>query len=1057
MNFLRHFLMLGTTALLVSFSALYSQPVPQYQLSIQNPVLVGNTYQFDIFLKRIGPTNFRVGNSQFIMSFNSGSFISPVISRVASSEEIGTGFFFDQVIAASELWISLGGNGSYAEALDIATSGAGTRISTFSITGVNVPILSAGLTWINSPALIRTGVSEIDPSDNYREITDASGGSNIGGGGEFARISGYKFNDINGNGHWDQAEPPLNGWSIVISGPNGTLAATTGTGSWPAGFYEFVNLTPGIYSIDEVSQGGWSQTVSPASPFVLVAGQNSPNSNFGNFQGSVARGIKFNDINKNGIKDAGEPGIAGWEIVATKVGGGGIKTDSTDGSGNYSFGFSSFESGDWVISESQQPGWRQTFPASPGTYTVSIQSGTYEAGKDFGNFLSSSISGTKFNDINGDSLKNPGEPGLANWRIYLFQNSIHIDTTITDSIGNYSFTGLIPGTYMVSEELQDGWTQTMPGFSGTYTVVISTPGTSISGKDFGNALFSSISGFVYYDLNRNGTQDTLEPGMAGMTVRINRPGGGDSLETVSAIGGRWAFGNLAPGIYTLWEPYAGDSKYRITEPPGGTYTEILTSGSAVTNVKFGNSPAIDTVKFRTVSYDSLALSMNNKGKKGKPVNKKNDKVQFCSSFINTTGMGVDGMHVSYVVTLYIGDPTYPLTITPTPSSISFDSKARTAEIRWPDTLARYSSVQICGWGKRSLTQRGFYYWELKGKKLNSNKFYNPIAFSLNIPRLPMPNEENVCQEVYDLSGFSPPQTGGLVTGIAQPNNSKGWGWVGLRKAIDAFKSFSDRGQLHTINTRGFDYFNLTASGLQKRFTKGQRTLTPRKQNNRLFADLVALKINLTASALQVIPAGLGELLFDDGVNSLSGRSLREIAATADTALTYYHGINATYYTNLDTVIRKINSAFDGPVDTISFATRLMLRGIRPLEDIPYLRANPNAVPFMIPERDIVRAEIPDDFRLYQNFPNPFNPTTTIRFELPQDAVVTLKIYNLLGQEVASLISQEEFDSGTNEIEFDASSLSSGVYFYRMTASVIDDEGDTGGITYSQINKMVLLK
>ncbi|MCJ7553400.1 MAG: family 10 glycosylhydrolase, partial [Ignavibacteriaceae bacterium] len=75
--------------------------------------------------------------------------------------------------------------------------------------------------------------------------------------------------------------------------------------------------------------------------------------------------------------------------------------------------------------------------------------------------------------------------------------------------------------------------------------------------------------------------------------------------------------------------------------------------------------------------------------------------------------------------------------------------------------------------------------------------------------------------------------------------------------------------------------------------------------------------------------------------------------------------------------------------------------------------------------------IADDYLLEQNYPNPFNPTTMIRFNLSEAGIVSLKIYNLLGQEVASLINSEFYNSGSYELNFDASNLPSGIYFYRI--------------------------
>ncbi|MDI6767519.1 MAG: T9SS type A sorting domain-containing protein [Bacteroidota bacterium] len=104
------------------------------------------------------------------------------------------------------------------------------------------------------------------------------------------------------------------------------------------------------------------------------------------------------------------------------------------------------------------------------------------------------------------------------------------------------------------------------------------------------------------------------------------------------------------------------------------------------------------------------------------------------------------------------------------------------------------------------------------------------------------------------------------------------------------------------------------------------------------------------------------------------------------------------------------------------------------------------------------SELPEEFALAQNYPNPFNPTTTIEFQLPELAIVTLKVYNMLGQEVATIIEHEEMDEGEQEVEFTAERLASGVYFYRLVAQGIEDE-DTGelGQTFVSVKKMLLLK
>ncbi len=76
---------------------------------------------------------------------------------------------------------------------------------------------------------------------------------------------------------------------------------------------------------------------------------------------------------------------------------------------------------------------------------------------------------------------------------------------------------------------------------------------------------------------------------------------------------------------------------------------------------------------------------------------------------------------------------------------------------------------------------------------------------------------------------------------------------------------------------------------------------------------------------------------------------------------------------------------------------------------------------------------PQEFALYQNYPNPFNPTTNIRYSLPSNSYVTLKVYDAIGAEVTTLVNGEK-PAGVYEVQFDASKLSSGIYFYELKAN-----------------------
>ncbi|HSP88516.1 MAG TPA: FG-GAP-like repeat-containing protein, partial [Ignavibacteriaceae bacterium] len=89
--------------------------------------------------------------------------------------------------------------------------------------------------------------------------------------------------------------------------------------------------------------------------------------------------------------------------------------------------------------------------------------------------------------------------------------------------------------------------------------------------------------------------------------------------------------------------------------------------------------------------------------------------------------------------------------------------------------------------------------------------------------------------------------------------------------------------------------------------------------------------------------------------------------------------------------------------------------------------------------------LPENFNLDQNYPNPFNPSTTISFTIPNSEFVNLKIFDVLGNEVTTLINKE-MQTGNYKIDFDAGSLSGGIYFYKIVAG-----------SFSETRKMVLLK
>ena len=205
--------------------------------------------------------------------------------------------------------------------------------------------------------------------------------------------------------------------------------------------------------------------------------------------GASIAGTLFNDLDGDGIKDAGEGALAGWSVFVDSDKDGikdaSEKSATTDASGNYRF--SGLATGSYRVRQLLKSTWRRTTPTS-GYHDITLASGGAITGKNFGNTQKILISGSVFNDLDGDKIKDSIEKGLSSWRVFIDKdNDGRLDagevSVLTDSSGNYSFKSLAAGTYKVRIVQQTGWTRTTPT-SGYHAVTLSAGGTAI-GKLFG--------------------------------------------------------------------------------------------------------------------------------------------------------------------------------------------------------------------------------------------------------------------------------------------------------------------------------------------------------------------------------------------------------------------------------------------------------------------------------------------------------------------------------------------------------------------------------------------
>jgi hypothetical protein len=461
------------------------------------------------------------------------------------------------------------------------------------------------------------------------------------GGADFplcGKKSGTKFHDRNADGDRDTGDEALPGWQIKlyrdadgdkvledsddgVTGNGATAVATRTTNA--SGAYEFADLQNGDYIVCEVKQSGWNQSLpnggtsdradcsvdSTLAAFgrgFKMTGADHVGNDFGNYQNGTKSGTKFTDTNGDGDRDTGEAGLGGVQIHLFGTDGLGNAVHlhtTTDTNGNYSF---SAPPGSYTACETVPAGYTQSFPTSGPScaghtgasgigYAVTLTSGGTDSGNDFGNFQNGTKSGTKFEDLNANGIKDVGEPGVQGVQIHLFGtdgrgNAVHLHAT-TDVNGAYSISAP-PGSYTACETVPAGYTQSYPtsgpscsghtGASGIGWAVTLTSGLLDSGNDFGNFRNATISGTKFKDADAGGDKDVGESGLSGWEIHLfGTDGGGGTVHqhTTTDANGNYSF-SVKPGTYTLCETISGKPGW-VQSFPSGTACTGHTHGATV--------------------------------------------------------------------------------------------------------------------------------------------------------------------------------------------------------------------------------------------------------------------------------------------------------------------------------------------------------------------------------------------------------------------------------------------------------------------------------------------
>ena len=433
-------------------------------------------------------------------------------------------------------------------------------------------------------------------------------------------ISGIVFEDVNGDGvdappavlNGPDPEPAVVGVRVVATDitPShpGTPFEAANTTSDAKGFYVFRSLENGTYTIrpSDLSVSGKEtlastnpvdpttkyQVTTPPRQYTIDQRFTEPNAHIGVFQRTTISGVKFDDTNGNGVRDAGEPGLGGWVLQLLRSDTNAVlATTTTAADGKYTFtglgriqdtsaskidpatGFPvpGYPAIPFRVREVLQSGWVQT-SFNPGDITLT--SNTPKDGVDFGNFKLVSIAGTVYEDIDGDGTldTSPAEPGLTGWEVKLYNVtnlSVPLFTLTTGAGGTYSFNNLGPGTYRIRETQQTPtWRQTsldpadLPAVSGK----------SVAGINFGNFRAGGFTGVAFEDKNGNGVRDGNETTVVpGATVALFDSATNKLLATTTTSStGVYTFTGLFPLTQGNTDPY----RATITGPSNFAQTTL---------------------------------------------------------------------------------------------------------------------------------------------------------------------------------------------------------------------------------------------------------------------------------------------------------------------------------------------------------------------------------------------------------------------------------------------------------------------------------------------------
>ncbi|MHC5797983.1 SdrD B-like domain-containing protein [Lacisediminihabitans sp. FW035] len=477
---------------------------------------------------------------------------------------------------------------------------------------VTLGTLPNGYTVDADPAGGTTNTSALTLTAGQNNLVQDFGLDGTGSIGDFVWL------DRDGDGVQDATEPGIVGATVVLTwlgvdgvaggGDDATFSTTTNS----TGGYLFDRLLPGTYSVrvtgglplgatNSFDLDGNNNSIAPV---ILAAGQSNLGVDFGYHVTSIIGDRVWWDRNRDGVQDAGEPGISGVGISVTYLGADGVAgggddlvfTTTTDVTGAWSV--TQIPDGKFVVQVTGgvPTGFSPTYDADSGTASPDGKSTVTFSGsnllQDFGYAGTSGLGDTVWLDLDGDGVQGTGEPGLSGFTatlVWYGPDAVKggtddvTFTTTTDAAGHYGFAGLPAGEYDVAVAPSASSTGLVPTYDLDGTATPSTTHVSLAAAtvlataDFGYIGSGSIGDTVWLDQNADGVKSAGEPGLADVVVTLRWAGLDDLLGTADDVtsttttdsAGAYLFERLPAGVFTVTLSNLPAGITSTVDPDGG--------------------------------------------------------------------------------------------------------------------------------------------------------------------------------------------------------------------------------------------------------------------------------------------------------------------------------------------------------------------------------------------------------------------------------------------------------------------------------------------------------